>query len=43
MTNQLEFIKDLKKHRPQITDYLNDKITKNRSPRYGVFKLIEWR
>jgi CRISPR-associated protein Cas1 len=28
MTNQLEFIKDLKKHRPQLSDYLTDKITK---------------
>ncbi len=28
MFNQLEFIKDLKKHRPQIADYLNDKINK---------------
>jgi CRISPR-associated protein Cas1 len=28
MTNQLEFIKDLKKHRPQMSDYLNDKITR---------------
>lgn len=26
MTNQLEFIKDLKKHRPQMADFLNDKI-----------------
>lgn len=26
MINQLEFIKDLKKHRPQLADYLNDKI-----------------
>jgi len=28
MTNQLEFIKDLKKHRPQMADFLNDKITR---------------
>lgn len=28
MTNQLEFIKDLKKHRSQMADYLNDKITR---------------
>ena len=28
MTNQLEFIKDLKKHRPQMGDYLNDKIVR---------------
>ena len=28
MNNQLEFIKDLKKHRPQMADYLNDKISK---------------
>lgn len=28
MTNQLEFIKDLKKHRPQMADYLNDKISR---------------
>lgn len=28
MMNQLEFIKDLKKHRPQMADYLNDKITR---------------
>lgn len=28
MNNQLEFIKDLKKHRPQQTDFLNDKITR---------------
>lgn len=26
MNNQLEFIRDLKKHRPQMADYLNDKI-----------------
>lgn len=26
MNNQLEFIKDLKKHRPQMVDYLSDKI-----------------
>lgn len=26
MMNQLEFIRDLKKHRPQMTDFLNDKI-----------------
>lgn len=28
MTNQLEFIKDLKKHRTALADYLADKITK---------------
>lgn len=28
MTNQLEFIKDLKKHRPQMADFLNDKIAR---------------
>lgn len=28
MTNQLEFIKDLKKHRSQMADFLNDKITR---------------
>ena len=28
MTNQLEFIKDLKKHRPQMAEFLNDKITR---------------
>jgi CRISPR-associated protein Cas1 len=28
MNNQLEFIKDLKKHRSQLEDYLNDKISK---------------
>ena len=28
MNNQLEFIKDLKKHRPQQEDFLNDKISK---------------
>lgn len=28
MNNQLEFILDLKKHRPQLADYITDKITK---------------
>lgn len=28
MNNQLEFIKDLKKHRSQLDDYLNDKISR---------------
>jgi CRISPR-associated protein Cas1 len=28
MSNQLEFIRDLKKHRPQLTDYITDKISK---------------
>ncbi|GAA3953392.1 CRISPR-associated endonuclease Cas1 [Chitinophaga oryziterrae] len=28
INNQLEFIKDLKKHRPQMADYLNDKIAR---------------
>src|SRR5207249_2352691 len=28
MNNQLEFIKDLKKHRSQMADYLDDKISK---------------
>src|SRR5207249_7816213 len=28
MNNQLEFIKDLKKHRPQMADYFNDKISR---------------
>ena len=28
MGNQLEFIKDLKKHRPQMADFLNDKIVR---------------
>jgi CRISPR-associated protein Cas1 len=28
MNNQLEFIKDLKKHRPQMEAYLNDKISR---------------
>ena len=28
MTNQLEFIKDLKKHRPQLAIYLDDKISR---------------
>lgn len=28
MNNQIEFIKDLKKHRPQVADFLNDKIDK---------------
>ncbi len=28
MANQLEFIKDLRKHRVQMTEYLNDKISK---------------
>jgi CRISPR-associated protein Cas1 len=28
MNNQLEFIRDLKKHRPQMGDYLNDKISR---------------
>lgn len=28
LTNQLEFIKDLKKHRARLSDYLNDKISR---------------
>jgi len=28
MLNQIEFVKDLKKHRPQLTDFLDDKIRK---------------
>jgi CRISPR-associated protein Cas1 len=28
ITNQLDFIKDLKKHRPQMADFLNDKIAR---------------
>lgn len=28
MNNQLEFIRNLKKHRPQLADYITDKITK---------------
>lgn len=39
MNNQLDFIKDLKKHRPQIAEYLNDKITKIENLVISVTKL----
>jgi len=39
MTNQLEFIKDLKKHRPQMADFLNDKIVRIENLIVSVDKL----
>jgi len=39
MTNQLEFIKDLKKHRPQMAEFLNDKITRIENLVVSVGKL----
>lgn len=39
MTNQLDFIKDLKKHRPQMADFLNDKITRIENMIVSVAKL----
>jgi len=39
MTNQLEFIKDLKKHRPQMADFLNDKIARIENLMVSVDKL----
>lgn len=39
MTNQLEFIKDLKKHRPQMAVYLNDKIERIENLIISVDKL----
>jgi CRISPR-associated protein Cas1 len=39
MSNQLEFIKDLKKHRPQMADFLNDKITRIENLVVSVDKL----
>jgi CRISPR-associated protein Cas1 len=39
MTNQLEFIKDLKKHRPQMADFLNDKIARIENLIVSVDKL----
>ncbi len=39
MTNQLEFIKDLKKHRPQMAEFLNDKITRIENLIVSVDKL----
>lgn len=39
ITNQLEFIKDLKKHRPQMADFLNDKITRIENLMISVDKL----
>jgi CRISP-associated protein Cas1 len=39
MTNQLEFIKDLKKHRLQMADFLNDKTTRIENLIVSVDKL----
>ncbi|HEY8657885.1 MAG TPA: CRISPR-associated endonuclease Cas1 [Chitinophagaceae bacterium] len=39
MTNQLEFIKDLKKHRPQMANFLNDKIVRIENLIVSVDKL----
>lgn len=39
MTNQLDFIKDLKKHRPQMAEFLNDKITRIENLIVSVDKL----
>lgn len=39
MTNQLEFIKDLKKHRSQMADFLNDKIERIENLIISVEKL----
>ncbi len=39
MTHQLEFIKDLKKHRPQMAEYLDDKIERIQNLVISVGKL----
>lgn len=39
MTNQLEFVKDLKKHRSQMADYLNDKVERIENLIVSVGKL----
>jgi CRISPR-associated protein Cas1 len=39
MANQCSFVKDLKKHRPQMTDFLNDKISRIENLMLSVNKL----